>query len=98
MSANDRSRELGRCLNDDLQLYRGDMHLNLHPHRVPMIERTYAAARSHLDFFPIAYYPFNSYTSPEGLSLEAEGQVDVFLKPGRRSYLRLDDTVIQADS
>ena len=67
-------------LNDSLQLYWGDMHLNLHSHQVPMIDRTYAAARSHLDFFPIAYYPFNSYKSPEGLGLETEGQGDVFLK------------------
>ena len=67
-------------MNEGHQLYWGDMHLNLHPDQVSMIDRTYAAGRSHLNFFAIAYYPFKSYKSPHGLSLETEGQDDAFLK------------------
>ncbi len=65
---------------EELQLCWGDMHLNFHHDQMSMIDRTFAAARSHLDFFPIAYYPFSSYKTPEGFAVETVGQRDIFLE------------------
>ena len=61
----------------------GDMHTNVHPFQISILDRIFEAARSHLDFFPVAYYPFNSYKTQEGLALESEGQHEEFLKDWR---------------
>ena len=63
-----------------LGLYWGDMHTNVHHEQMTMIDRIFSAARSHLDFFPVAYYPFGLYRSPEGLMLETDGQREIFLE------------------
>lgn len=62
------------------QLFWGDMHTNIHPFQVAIVNEIFEAARSHLDFFPVAYYPFFSYKNLEGLALESEGQHKKFLK------------------
>ncbi len=56
------------------------MHCNIHGRHMPEIERTYAEARRMLDFFPIAYYPFYFYKTPEGLSVETWRQRERFLQ------------------
>jgi len=64
---------------DGLQLYWGDMHTNYHNHQMSTIDRTFEAARSHLDFFPIAYYPFLTLHRSNGLIEESVGQQQIFL-------------------
>lgn len=64
---------------ENFQLYWGDMHTNIHRHQVSELNRTYRGALSHLDFFPVAYYPFEYYNTPQGLAVETVGQRDVYL-------------------
>ena len=40
-----------------LNLYWGDSHLNLHSRDREHFDASFRAAREHLDFLPIAYYP-----------------------------------------
>ena len=67
-------------MHEGLQLYWGDMHMNFHHDQMPIIDHTFAAGRSHLDFFPIAYYPFITYRRPEGLTVESVGERDFYQK------------------
>ena len=53
------------------QLFWGDSHLNLHSRHRPRLEECFKAARAHLDFLPIAYYPMDFYTTKEGLRVES---------------------------
>ncbi len=55
-------------------IYFGDAHMNIHTG--PMMaqaEDIFREARGHLDFFPVAYYPFKFYTMPQGLRVESIG-------------------------
>lgn len=60
-------------------LYWGDMHTNIHPYQMNILEDTYKEARNWLDFFAIAYYPFLRYTK-KGLSIESCGCRKRFLE------------------
>jgi len=60
------------------------MHLNLHGRQMQMIEETFAAAREHLDFFPIAYYPYEFEPVARGLKSETIGLSDRALKDWER--------------
>lgn len=55
------------------RVYWGDMHLNLHHRDVSRIDAVFAAAREQLDFFPIAYYPYDYHELPQGLRVESIG-------------------------
>jgi len=55
------------------RVYWGDMHLNLHHRDVSRIDAVFAAAREHLDFFPIAYYPYDYRELPQRLKSESIG-------------------------
>lgn len=55
------------------QVYWGDMHLNLHHPDVSRIDAVFVAARENLDFFPIAYYPYDYHELPQGLKSESIG-------------------------
>lgn len=55
------------------QPYWGDMHLNLHHRDVSRIDAVFTAARAHLDFFPIAFYPYDYHELPQGLKSESIG-------------------------
>jgi len=52
-------------------LYWGDSHLNLHSRDRKRFDECFQAARAHLDFLPIAYYPMDFYTTMEGLRVES---------------------------
>ncbi|NPV07411.1 MAG: DUF3604 domain-containing protein [Anaerolineae bacterium] len=67
-------------MDEGLNLYWGDMHTNVHHHHMPSLEDTFAAALAHLDFFPIAYYPFYYYQAAGKLQVETVGQRDQFLE------------------
>lgn len=54
-------------------LYWGDMHLNLHHPDISRIDAVFTAAREQLDFFPIAYYPYDYQELPAGLKSESIG-------------------------
>ena len=71
---------------DDLKLFWGDAHTNVHGEDpflgIPKLtrkrlRRIMRAAKEHLDFFPIAYYPFEWYTK-NGLANESCGHRDRF--------------------
>jgi hypothetical protein len=66
------------------QVYWGDMHLNLHHPDVARIEEVFAAAREQLDFFPIAYYPYDYESLPQGLKSESIGLSERALKDWAR--------------
>ena len=76
---------------DGLQLFWGDAHTNLHGKDVrhalgltqERLKRTLEAARQHLDFFPIAYYPFVWYEK-KGLINESCGPRDQFDEDWKR--------------
>lgn len=53
------------------QVYWGDSHLNLHSRQREQFERFFQAARGHLDFLPIAYYPMDYYRTMTGLRVES---------------------------
>ncbi len=53
-------------------LYWGDMHTNISPKRVGMLRKILRAARKHLDFMAVTYYPFIWYTK-NGLKIESCG-------------------------
>lgn len=55
------------------ELYWGDMHLNLHHRDVSRIDAVFTAGREQLDFFPIAYYPYDYQQLPQGLKSESIG-------------------------
>jgi len=68
------------------QLFWGDSHTNVHgkdlrfpPLTRKRLKKIIEAAENHLDFFPIAYYPFEWY-SKNGLIIESWGHRDRFLK------------------
>lgn len=70
-------------------LFWGDAHTNIHgkdPNHPPLtrerLRRTMEAAEEHLDFFPIAYYPFEWYHR-KGLIIESLGQRERFLEDWR---------------
>ncbi|MCD6518536.1 MAG: DUF3604 domain-containing protein [Anaerolineae bacterium] len=54
-----------------LHLYWGDSHLNLHHRDRQDFELAFQAAREHLDFLPIAYYPMEFYQMDCGLRVES---------------------------
>lgn len=62
-----------------MNLYWGDMHAQFKPQWQPhgdwekTLRQAFEAARSHLDFFPIVYYPAFFYKTPEGLHVESVG-------------------------
>ncbi len=67
------------------KLYWGDGHLNVHGKDIwypeltwERLERIFEAAKAHLDFLPIAYYPFIWYEK-NGLIIESCGHRDKFL-------------------
>jgi hypothetical protein len=62
------------------QVYWGDMHLNLHHPDVSRIDAVFTAARDQLDFFPIAYYPYDYQQLPQGLKSESIGLSDQSLR------------------
>ena len=53
------------------QVYWGDSHLNLHSRQREQFESFFQAARGHLDFLPIAYYPMDYYRTMTGLRVES---------------------------
>ncbi len=68
------------------KLYWGDFHTNIHgkdlfypPLTYKRLRKIMKAAESHLDFFPIAYYPFKWYRK-KGFIIESCGSKDRFLK------------------
>ncbi len=67
-------------MDQDLHLYWGDMHTNIHHRHMGTLDDTFEAARANLDFFPVAYYPFYYYSMPGGLAVESIGQRDQFLE------------------
>jgi len=62
-----------------MNLYWGDMHAQFKPQWQPgrdwekSLREAFENARSHLDFFPIVYYPAFFYKTPEGLHVESVG-------------------------
>ena len=62
-----------------MNLYWGDMHAQFKPQWQPgrnweqALRQAFDNARSHLDFFPIVYYPAFFYKTPEGLHVESVG-------------------------
>lgn len=52
-------------------VYWGDSHLNLHHRDRDYFEQSFQAAREHLDFLPIAYYPMEFYATDKGLRIES---------------------------
>ncbi|MFQ5808219.1 MAG: DUF3604 domain-containing protein [Armatimonadota bacterium] len=62
-----------------MDLYWGDMHAQFKPQWQPgrdwekALRDAFENARSHLDFFPIVYYPAFFYKTPEGLHVESVG-------------------------
>lgn len=62
------------------RLYWGDSHLNLHSRDRDDFELAFRAARDHLDFLPIAYYPMEYYVTASGLSVESWHNRPQFLK------------------
>jgi len=65
-------------LSDDCPLYWGDFHVNLHPEHMDRLDECFAAARDVLDFFPLAYYPFE-WREIGGFRQESAGQRPLFL-------------------
>jgi hypothetical protein len=57
----------------DYELFWGDAHVNVHPEHMSGLARTFAAAREHLNVFPIAFYPF-LWLDQSGLKVESVGQ------------------------
>ena len=71
---------------EGFKIFWGDSHTNIHGEDLKFprltkrrLKRTMKAAESHLDFFPIAYYPFEWY-SKNGLIIESCGHRDRFLE------------------
>ncbi|MDP6357386.1 MAG: DUF3604 domain-containing protein [Planctomycetota bacterium] len=62
------------------KLYWGDSHLNLHSRDKERFEDAFQAARGHLDFLPLAYYPMDYYHTDEGLRVESWHNRPNFLK------------------
>jgi len=62
----------------------GDMHLNLHGRQMEMIEETFAAAKENLDFFPIAYYPYDFELVGKELKSETIGVSEQALRDWER--------------
>lgn len=78
-----------RYLWGKYSLYWADAHLNVHGEDIwypkltwERLEGIFEAARSHLDFLPIAYYPFIWYEK-NGLIIESCGHRDKFLDEWR---------------
>ena len=69
-------------LSERCELYWGDAHTNLRPHQVDVFDRSFAAAREVLDFWPIAYYPF-LLEEIKGFRQETMRQRPVFLRQWR---------------
>lgn len=67
----------------EYQLFWGDSHANIHPHHMPKLDDAFTAARDHLDFFPIAYYPF-VIDDIKGMRVESVGQRPQFLEDWKR--------------
>lgn len=70
---------------EEFRLFWGDAHTNVHgedPNHPPLtkerLRRTLKAAEEHLDFLPIAYYPFECYYV-KGLLVESCGPRERFL-------------------
>ena len=61
-------------MSERYHIYLGDMHTNIHQHQVSTLDRTFRAARSRMDFFPVAYYPSEYHNTPEGLAVEVMKQ------------------------
>ena len=59
------------------ELFWGDAHVNVHPEHMSGLDRTFSAAREHLDIFPIAFYPF-VWLDRNGLKVESVGHRDEF--------------------
>ncbi|MHB9036181.1 MAG: hypothetical protein ACYC64_05910 [Armatimonadota bacterium] len=85
---------------DQYQLFWGDSHNNV---RIPHINRLDAiidGAASHLDFYPIAYYPFYHYIRPDdiehrnGLIEESMGH----LPEAMDGWAKIQNAVAQANS
>ena len=71
---------------EKFRLFWGDSHTNVHgkdlrfpPLTMKRLEKIMKAAEDHLDFFPIAYYPFEWYFK-NGLLIESCGHRDRFLE------------------
>jgi len=69
--------------------YWGDLHLNLHHPGMDQVDEVFAMARDHLDFFPIAYYPYDYAPLPGGLHSESIGLSDQAL----RDWERIEEAV-----
>ncbi len=61
----------------DCELFWGDAHVNVHPEHIEGLDRTFSAARQHLDVFPIAFYPF-VWFDQNGLRVESVRHRDEF--------------------
>lgn len=62
-----------------MHVYWGDSHLNLHPEHEARFDEAFAEASEHLDFLPLAYYPFDWDTTPTGLRVESTGNRPQYL-------------------
>ena len=63
-----------------MHVYWGDSHLNLHPEQSARFDEAFAEARNHLDFLPLAYYPFQWDVSASGLRVESTGNRPQYLQ------------------
>jgi len=95
----ERKRDLMREY-ERYRLFWGDSHTNVHgkdlrfpPLTRKRLEKIMKAARNHLDFFPIAYYPFEWY-SKNGLLIESCGYRDHFLE----DWKLIQEVVAEANS
>jgi len=85
---------------EEFRLFWGDSHTNVHGEDVEFpaltrkrLRRTMMAASEHLDFFPIAYYPFESYYD-KGFRIHSYGSRDRFLK----DWKLVQETVAEANN
>lgn len=54
------------------QNYIGDLHLNIHPNQIDLLEKWYEHSKKKSDFFTIAYYPYQMVDLENGFRTEEE--------------------------
>ena len=47
-----------------------DMHSNIHHEQMKELPMWYEHIKKHMDFWPVAYYPFYMRPTPSGLAVE----------------------------
>ena len=69
-------------MQNNMKIYWGDMHTNIHLDRVENIDLFMEEAKTHVDFFPIASYPFPP-EKRKGMKIQGPIQKDILVKNWR---------------